>query len=138
MGSDGKAIAYEAIVRNNSDDLFLAPLPVQRGPARNLGHWYQGFSFSPDGSRIVHAINNPFAPEVLDVATANRTLLHKADDVGWEAQFSPDGKFIAYVKTVTEPQSTDQSGKDDDEPDCTNPPKRNGFLCRHLGTDQGR
>lgn len=56
---DGKAIAYEAIVRNKSDDLFLAPLPVQRGPARNLGHWYQGFSFSPDGSRIVHAINNP-------------------------------------------------------------------------------
>ena len=119
---DGNAIAYEAIVPNKSNDLFLAPFPPQRGQARNLGHWYQGFSFSPDGSRIVHAINNPFALEVLDLATAKRTLLHKADNVVWEAQFSPDGKFIAYTKTVTEPQSSNQPGKDDDEPDCANPP----------------
>lgn len=119
---DGNAIAYEAIARNKSHDLFLAPFPPQSGQARNLGHWYQGFSFSPDGSRIVHAINNPFALEVLDLATAKRTLLHKADNVVWEAQFSPHGKFIAYTKTVTETQSSNQHGKDDDEPDCAGPP----------------
>ncbi len=118
---DGKAIAYEAIVRRKSHDLFLAPFPPQRGQARNLGHWYQGFSFSPDGSRIVHAINLPFALEILDIATGKRTVLHKADDVVWRAQFSPDGKFIAYVKTVTQPKSSDQNRKDD-EPDCANPP----------------
>jgi len=120
---DGSAIAYEATARGNGgmeDDLFLAPFPPERGPVRNLGHWYQGFSFSPDGSRIVHAINSPFALEVLDVATGTRTLLHKASNVVWEAKFSPDGKFIAYQKTVGEPTSSVQ-GSEDDEPDCGSP-----------------
>jgi Tol biopolymer transport system component len=119
---DGSAIAYEASARGNGgmDDLFLAPFPPERGPVRNLGHWYQGFSFSPDGSHIVHAINSPFALEVLDVATGTRTLLHKASNVVWEAKFSPDGKFIAYQKTVGEPASSVQ-GSEDDEPDCGSP-----------------
>jgi len=111
---DGSAIAYEA------NDLFLAPFPPDHGPVRNLGDWYQGFSFSPDGTRIVHAINFPFALEVLDVATGTRTLLHKASNVVWEAKFSPDGKFIAYRKTVGEPAKS-VHGSDDDEPDCASP-----------------
>jgi Tol biopolymer transport system component len=122
---DGSAIAYEATARGNggmADDLFLAPFPPERGPVRNLGHWYQGFSFSPDGRRIVHAINSPFALEVLDVATGTRTLLHKASNVVWDAKFSPDGKFIAYQKTVGEPASSVQ-GSEDDEPDCSSPNK---------------
>ena len=112
---DGNAIAYEA-----AGELFLAPFPPERGPVRNLGHWYQGFSFSPDGRRIVHAINSPFALEVLDVATGTRTLLHKASNVVWDAKFSPDGKLIAYEKTVGEPASSVQ-GSEDDEPDCGSP-----------------
>ena len=119
---DGSAVAYETTSRGNggTDDLFLAPFPPERGPVRNLGHWYQGFSFSPDGKGIVHAINSPFALEVLDVATGARTLLHKASNVVWDAKFSPDGKFIAYRKTVGEPASSHQ-GSDDDEPDCGSP-----------------
>lgn len=118
---DGNSIAYEATVRGKSDDLFLAPFPAERGPARNLGHWYQGFSFSPDGGRIVHAVNFPSPGlEVLEVATGNRTLLHKASNVVWDAKFSPDGKFIAYEKTVGEPASSVQGSKDD-EPDCGSP-----------------
>src|SRR5579864_2087630 len=103
---DGKAIVYEATARGKggmSDDLFLAPFPPERGSVRNLGHWYQGFSFSPDGSRVVHAINFPFALEVVDVSTGNRSLVHKANSVVWDAKFSPDGKFIAYVQSVQEP-----------------------------------
>ena len=122
---DGSAIAYEATARGNggiADDLFLAPFPPERGPVRNLGHWYQGFSFSPDGRRIVHAINSPFALEVLDVATGTRTLVHRASNVVWDAKFSPDGKFIAYQKTVGEPASSVQ-GSEDDEPDCSSPNK---------------
>jgi len=120
---DGSAIAYEAAARGNggmADDLFMAPFPPERGPVRNLGHWYQGFSFSPDGRRIVHAINSPFALEVLDVATGTRTLLHKASNVVWDAKFSPDGKFIAYEKTVGEP-ATSVKSREDDEPDCGSP-----------------
>ena len=122
---DGSAIAYEATARGNggiADDLFLAPFPPERGPVRNLGHWYQGFSFSPDGRRIVHAINSPFGLEVLDVATGTRTLVHRASNVVWDAKFSPDGKFIAYQKTVGEPASSVQ-GSEDDEPDCSSPNK---------------
>jgi len=117
------AIAYVATVRANGqteDDLFLAPFPPERGAVRNLGHWYQGFNFSPDGKSVVHAINSPFALEVLDVATGTRTLLHKASNVVWDAKFSPDGRFLAYQKTVGEPASSNQ-GSDDDEPDCGSP-----------------
>ena len=119
---DGSAVAYESIARGNGgmeNDLFLAPFPPERGPVRNLGHWYQGFSFSPDGKHIVHAINSPFALEVLDVATGTRTLLHKASNVVWDAKFSPDGKFIAYRKTVGAARPV--QGSDDDEPDCGSP-----------------
>ena len=116
---DGSAIAYEATGRT-VDGLFLAPFPPERGPVRNLGHWYQGFSFSPDGRRIVHAINSPYALEVLDVATGTRTLLHKASNVVWDAKFSPDGKLIAYEKTIGEPASSVQVSEDD-EPDCGSP-----------------
>jgi Tol biopolymer transport system component len=120
---DGSAIAYEGTARGKGgmeNDLFLVPFPPEHGPVRNLGHWYQGFSFSPDGTRIVHAINFPFALEVLDIATGTRTLLHKASNVVWEAKFSPDGRFIAYQKTVGEPASSVQ-GSEDDEPDCGSP-----------------
>jgi Tol biopolymer transport system component len=120
---DGSAIAYEATARGNggmADNLFLAPFPPERAQVRDLGHWYQGFSFSPDGRRIVHAINSPFALEVLDVATGTRTLLHNASNVVWDAKFSPDGKFIAYRKTVGEPAGAVQ-GSEDDEPDCSGP-----------------
>ena len=129
---DGSAIAYEASARGNGgmDDLFLAPFPPERGPVRNLGHWYQGFSFSPDGRRIVRAINSPFALEVLDVATGTRTLVHKASNVVWDAKFSPDGKFIAYEKTVGEP-ATSVQGSEDDEPDCGKPKHRTSPLFAH-------
>ena len=120
---DGSAIAYEATVPGKSEDLFLAPFPPERGPARNLGHWYQGFSFSPDGERIVHAINSPAGGlEVLDVGTGKRTLLHKASNVVWDAKYSPDGKSIAYVKTIDAPNSSSESSEDD-EPDCRGPNK---------------
>src|SRR3974390_1961108 len=81
---DGNAIAYEATSRERGGmvaDLVLVPFPRERGPMRNLGHWYQGFSFSPDGKQVVHAVNLPYGLEVLDVATGKRTFLHKANNV---------------------------------------------------------
>jgi Tol biopolymer transport system component len=114
---DGAVVAYEAIVQGRSDDLFLAPFPSQRGPARNLGHWYQGFSFSPDGSKIVHAVNGDSASglEILDLATGQRSFVHRAQDIVWDARFSPDGRYVAYRMTVSEPD------RSDDDPDCTPP-----------------
>jgi len=114
---DGKALAYEVIVRGKSDELVLAPFPPERGPPRSLGPWYQGFSISPDGSQIVHAVYDRATGaglEVLDVATGKRTLVHKTEKALWDARFSPDGRFIAYTITLHEPSPSD-------EPDCTPP-----------------
>ncbi len=117
---DGNAVAYEVI--GTSDDLFLAPFPPARGKPRNLGHWYQGFSFSPDGSKIVHAVNAVSSLgqvtsglEVLDIRSGQRTLLHKTKNIVWDARYSPDGHFIAYQMTTHEPV------RSDDEPSCEGP-----------------
>ncbi len=111
---DGNAVAY--VVWGKSDDLFLAPFPPVRGKPRNLGHWYQGFSFSPDGSKIIHAVNFPSPGlEVLDVSTGQRTLLHKTTNIVWDARYSPDGRFVAYQMTSHNPVASD------DEPSCEGP-----------------
>lgn len=113
---DGRAVAYEVV--GTSDDLFLAPFPPVGGePPRNLGHWYQGFSFSPDGSKIVHAVNlgpGTSGLEVLDISTGRRALLHKTKNIVWDARYSPDGHFIAYLMTSHENGSGD-------EPSCLGP-----------------
>ena len=116
---DGAALAYDAAVHGKSDDLFIAQVPPAKNGPQNLGHWYQGISFSPDGKEIVHAVNNGPGEsgglEVLDVASGKRTLLYHTKTIVWDARYSPDGKQIAYVMTLREPENTD------DEPDCTPP-----------------
>ena len=132
---DGNALAYDAVVHGKSDDLFIAPISGNaadgRSPApgmalapksarNNLGHWYQGISFSPDGKQIVHAVNNgpdESGLEVLDRATQKRTLLYKTESIVWDARYSPDGKYIAYTMTIREPDR----GDGDDVADCTPP-----------------
>jgi Tol biopolymer transport system component len=109
---DGSAIIFEG----KGGHLFLAKLPFNEAP-RDLGPWYQGFSISPDGLKIVHAVNAPVTGlEVLDVASGRRTLIHKTSKVVWSAQFSPDGQWIAYEMTLRDPPRAT-----DDEPDCTPP-----------------
>jgi len=110
---DGTGIIYEG----RDGDLFVAPLSGTAATSRNLGHWYQGFSVSPDGAKIVHAVNSPvMGLEILDVGSGQRTLIHKTSKVVWSAKFSPDGQWIAYQITVHDPPRTA-----DDEPDCTPP-----------------
>ena len=109
---DGSAIVFEG----KDGHLFLAKLSLNEAP-RDLGPWYQGFSISPDGLKIVHAVNAPVTGlEVLDVASGRRTLIHKTSKVVWSAQFSPDGQWIAYEMTFRDPPKAT-----DDEPDCTPP-----------------
>ena len=114
---DGGSVAYESAVPNKGTDLYLAAFPPMGAAPRNLGHSYQGFSFSPDGAQIVHAVNGADSSglEVLDLRTGKRTLIHKTKTIVWDAQFSPDSRFIAYSMTLSEPD------RQDDEPDCTPP-----------------
>jgi Tol biopolymer transport system component len=110
---DGTAIVFEG----KEGHLFLASLSSIGGPLRDFGPWYQGFSISPDGSKIVHAVNSPnMGLEVLDISSGKRTLIHKSTQVVWSAMFSPDGQAIAYQATLRDPPRT----KDDDA-DCTPP-----------------
>ena len=103
---DGTAVAYLGVGSGARGGFFLVPFPSERRPIRRLGPWeqYQGFSFSPDGSKIVHAVNVPSpGVEILDLATGRPELVHKAAGKVWEAKFSPDGQFIAYRMTIAEP-----------------------------------
>src|SRR5262245_30916793 len=52
---DGSAVVYQG----REGHLFLATLSASGTTPRDLGPWYQDFSASPDGSRIVHAVNAP-------------------------------------------------------------------------------
>src|SRR5262245_58062027 len=109
---DGTAVVYEG----KDGNLFVAPWPLNGSARRNLGPWYQGFSVSADGSKIVHAVNSPtMGIEILDVPSGRRTLIHKTSRVVWSAKFSPDGQWIAYQITLHDPPRA----KSDDEPDCT-------------------
>jgi Tol biopolymer transport system component len=110
---DGNGIVYEG----KDGHLFIATLSGSSPVSRDLGPWYQGFSVSPDGSKILHAVNSPATGlEALDVASGQRTLTHRAAKVVWDAKFSPDGEWIAYEMTLRDPPHSK-----DDEPDCTPP-----------------
>jgi len=116
---DGHVIAYEAIVQGKSDDLYIAPVPPTKDEPKSLGHWYQGFSFSPDGKQLVHAVNNHPAEsglEVVDIVDGKRRLLLKSATIVWDARYSPNGKYIAYIMTLRQPPPAT-----DEEPDCTPP-----------------
>ena len=106
-----------SIYEGKDGHLFIAPLSGSGSAPQDLGPWYQGFSVSPEGSKILHAVNSPaMGLEVLDVASGKRTLIHKTAKVVWNAQFSSDGEWIAYEMTLRDPPQAK-----DDEPDCTPP-----------------
>jgi len=110
---DGRSLLYEG----KDGHLFVISTSQDGSIPRDLGPWYQGFSVSPDGSSVVHAVNSPVTGlEVLDISTGRRTMIHKTGKVVWNAKFSPDGQWIAYEMTFREPPRTKN-----DEPDCTPP-----------------
>jgi Tol biopolymer transport system component len=115
---DGRTVAYDAVVQGRSDDLFIVPVLPAPGQPRRLGEWYQGISVSPDGLRIVHAVNGPESPglEAIELTSGKRTMIHKTKGIVWDARYSPDGKHIAYTMTIRNPPSTTE-----EEPDCSGP-----------------
>ena len=113
---DGRAIAYDAIVQG-SDDLYIVPVLPAPGQPRKLGEWYQGISVSPDGARMVHAVNRPEPGlEAVELASGKRTMIHRTKGIVWDARYSPGGKYIAYIMTIRNPPVTKE-----EEPDCTPP-----------------
>jgi Tol biopolymer transport system component len=115
---DGRAVAYDAVVRGRSDDLFVVPVLPAPGQPRKLGEWYQGISFSPDGSKIVHAVNGPESPglEAIEFASGKRTMIHRTEGIVWDARYSPNGRYIAYSVTIRNPPLATE-----EEPNCLGP-----------------
>ncbi|MGA8222263.1 MAG: hypothetical protein WB780_11465 [Candidatus Acidiferrales bacterium] len=103
---DQKHLAYDLMVRMKSWDLFLASYPPAGDAPRNLGHWYETLSFSPNGKFIVHpafdATGPPAPPNILEtvnVETGKRETIYKGATTIWEAKYSPDGSSIAFMMT---------------------------------------
>jgi len=119
---DGRTVAYDAAVRGRGDDLFVVPVLPAPGQPRKLGEWYEEGSFSPDGSRIVHAVRGPaLTPEsrgleAIELASGKRTMIHRTKAVVWDARYSPDGKYVAYRMTIRDPPPAT-----DEEPECGGP-----------------
>jgi WD40 repeat protein len=102
---DQKFLAYDVEVRMKSWDLFLASYPPSGDAPRNLGHWYETMSFSPDGKFIVHPSFGPEVPNLLEtvnVETGQRETIYKATTVVWDAKYAPDGSSIAFMMTDPE------------------------------------
>ena len=112
---DQKHLAYDLAVRMKSWDLFLASYPPAGDAPRNLGHWYETLSFSPNGKFIVHPsfdqTGPPGPPDILEtvnVETGKRETIYKGATTIWEAKYSPDGSSIAFMMTDPEDVHTDR------------------------------
>ena len=103
---DQKSIAYDVQVRMKSWDLYLASYPPTGAAPRNLGHWYETVSFSPNGKFILHPsfdeTGPPGPPDILETVnleTGKRETIYKGVTTIWNAKYSPDGSSIAFMMT---------------------------------------
>ena len=112
---DQKHLAYDVEVRMKSWDLYLASYPPNGDAPRNLGHWYETMSFSPNGKFIVHPsfdeTGPPSPPDILEtvnVETGKRETIYKGVTTIWEAKYSPDGSTIAFMMTDSEDDDSER------------------------------
>jgi Tol biopolymer transport system component len=109
---DQKHLAFDVEIRMKSWDLFLASYPPAGDAPRNLGHWYESVSFSPNGKFIVHPSFDPSGapgpPDILEtvnVETGKRETIYRGATTIWDAKYAPDGSSIAF--TMTDPKDND-------------------------------
>lgn len=102
---DQRSIAYDRMA-STGWDLFLASYPPTGAAPRNLGHWYETVSFSPNGKFIVHPsfdlTGAPGPPDILEtvnVESGKRETIYKGVTTIWDAKYSPDGSSIAFMMT---------------------------------------
>jgi len=103
---DQKHLAFYMATSPKNWNLLLASYPPAGDAPRNLGHWYESISFSPDGKFIVHpsfdptgAAGPPDFLETVDVETGKRESIYRGATTIWEAKYAPDGSSIAFMMT---------------------------------------
>jgi Tol biopolymer transport system component len=110
---DQKHLAFD--VETKSWDLFLASYPPAGDAPRNLGHWYESISFSPNGKFIIHPSFDETGPpgppatlETVNVETGKRETIYKGITTIWEAKYSPDGSSIAFMMSDPEDEKSER------------------------------
>jgi Tol biopolymer transport system component len=109
---DQKHLAFFMATSPKNWNLLLASYPPAGDAPRNLGHWYESISFSPDGKFIVHPAFDPTASpgppdflETVNVETGKRESIYRGATTIWEAKYAPDGSSIAFM--MTDPADND-------------------------------
>jgi WD40 repeat protein len=103
---DQKHLAFYMATSPKNWNLLLASYPPAGDAPRNLGHWYESISFSPNGKFIVHPAFDPTASpgppdflETVNVETGKRESIYRGATTIWEAKYAPDGSSIAFMMT---------------------------------------
>ena len=103
---DQKHLAFYMATSPKNWNLLLASYPPAGDAPRNLGHWYESISFSPNGKFIVHpsfdptgAAGPPDFLETVNVETGKRESIYRGATTIWEAKYAPDGSSIAFMMT---------------------------------------
>jgi len=103
---DQKHLAFYMATSPKNWNLLLASYPPAGDAPRNLGHWYESVSFSPNGKFIIHpsfdptgAAGPPDILETVNVETGKRESIYRGATTIWEAKYAPDGSSIAFMMT---------------------------------------
>jgi Tol biopolymer transport system component len=93
FSADGKQIAFDMSMGSTGSSRIM----VVDSDGKNLKDLGLGCmpSFSADGKQIVHSQPGK-GIVIMDADGGNRSVL---DAAGWGAQFSPDGKYVAYGRS---------------------------------------
>jgi Tol biopolymer transport system component len=111
---DQKHLAFD-VISTKSWDLLLASYPPAGDAPRNLGHWYESISFSPNGKFIIHpsfdptgAAGPPDILETVNVETGKRETIYRGATTIWEAKYAPDGSSVAFMMTDPEDNNSER------------------------------
>jgi Tol biopolymer transport system component len=114
ISRNGDQFAFEWAPRQNPDELRIANLAGSGVPSsRRLRQFEQGesvrpFDWSPDGKWIAVLVERVDKSSLIGLVSVADGTLRPLKSIDWRAVnkmvFSPDGGFIAYDLSVTEPR----------------------------------
>ena len=118
ISRDGEQVAYEWAPPRGPDELRIASLRGSGAPASHRlrqfeqGEFIRPFEWSPDGKWIAVLIERVDKSSLIGLISVVDGTVRPLKSVDWrgvnKVVFSPDGRFIAYDLSVTEPRPRTQ------------------------------